>query len=127
MAFSFAMYYQPAYQKRKGKCAVCNFGILAGDRIMIGSGFFHGHIVRNHNHYDCWFTEVTKRIKAWFFKNDYKKKEMRPELKTELNRLRSKRFYIEHKGGKKNEVVLKKVEEINERIAVLKGSDTNIK
>ena len=52
---------------------------------------------------------------------------MRPELKTELNRLRSKRFYIEHKGGKKNEVVLKKVEEINERIAVLKGSDTNIK
>lgn len=110
MSFTFGMYYKPDYQKRYGECKICHQGVEAGERIMIGTGYFNGHLVRNHNHYDCWFKEIEARAKQWFFLHDYTPKRMAPEKKAELNRLYAKRYYINKKGGEPNEVTEKLVE-----------------
>ena len=121
MAFSFALQYQPSYQKRYGKCKCCHQGIEAGDKIMLGTGFFFGRLVKTHNHYSCWFEVVETRAKDWFFANDYKPKRMAPEQKAELNRLRAKRYYIQQrKGGEPNETITK-VAEINRQIILVKA------
>ncbi len=120
MSFSFGMYYKPDYQKRYGTCKICHQGIVNGAIIMIGAGFFHGQIVRNHNHYNCWLAEVQTRASEWFFANQYKPKRMSPDKKAELNRLRAKRHYIKKKGGNLDGVAIK-VAEINERIAFVKA------
>ena len=120
MSFSFGMFYKPNYQKRYGKCKICTQGIVAGAKIMIGTGFFHGRLIKNHNHYNCWLREVVKRAALWYFANDYKPKRMAPEVKAELNRLRAKRHYIQHKGGEPSEILVE-VEEINRQIALAKA------
>lgn len=120
MSFTFGMYYQPAYQKRYGKCAICHQGIEAGDKIMIGTGYFNGHLIRNHSHYGCWVEAVLARARQWFFANEYKPKRMAPEKKAELNRLRAKRYYIQHKGGEPDEKVAK-LAEVEKRIALVKA------
>ena len=120
MAFSFAMQYQPAYQRRYGMCKVCHQGIEAGDKIMIGTGYFHKHLIRIHDHYDCWYSEVEARAKTWFFANEYKPRGMAPEQKAELNRLRAKRYYIQQKGGEPNDIT-NKVTEVNKQIALVKA------
>lgn len=114
------MYYQPAYQRRYGKCKICKQGIVAGSKIMIGTGYFHGHLIRIHDHYDCWFAEVEARARLWFFANEYKPKRMAPEQKAELNRLRARRYYIQQKGGEPDET-LKKVTEVEKQIALVKA------
>ena len=120
MAFSFAMSYQPTYQKRYGKCKICHQGIEAGSKIMIGTGYFNGHLIKIHDHYDCWLQEVEERAKQWFFANEYKPKRMAPAVKAELNRLRAKRYYIKQKGGEPNET-LTKVAEVEKQIALVKA------
>lgn len=121
MSFSFGMYYQPAYQRRYGKCKICHQGVEAGEPIMIGTGYFHGHLIKNHNHHDCWFKEIEARAKAWFFANEYKSIRMAPEQKAELNRLRAKRYYIQHrKGGEPSEILIK-VAEVEKQIALVKA------
>jgi len=120
MSFSFAMYYHPDYQKRYGKCRICHQGIENGAKIMVGTGYFHRHLVRNHNHYDCWLEIVMARAKDWFFEFDYKPRRMAPEKKAELNRLRAKRYYINQKGGDANEVLVK-VTDLEKRIALVKA------
>ena len=120
MGFTFAMYYQPAYQKRYGACKICHQGIEAGDKIMIGTGYFNGRLIKNHNHYDCWLQEVIARAKSWFFANEYKPKRMAPEQKAELNRLRAKRWYIQRKGGELGEIATE-VGAINKQIALVKA------
>ncbi len=120
MSFSFAMTFQPNYQKRYGQCKICHQGIETGDKIMIGTGFFHKHLIRIHDHYECWIQEVEARAKAWFFANDYKPKRMAPDIKAELNRLRAKRYYVKQKGGEPHEVIVK-LAEIEKRIALAKS------
>lgn len=120
MSFTFGMFYKPAYQKRYGKCAACRQGIEAGDKIMIGTGYFHRQIVRNHNHYNCWLEAVIERAKQWFFANTFVPKRMAPEKKAELNRLRAKRWYINKKGGEPNEV-MDKIAEVEKQIALVKA------
>jgi len=119
MSFSFGMFYKPGYQKRFGKCKVCTQGIEAGAKIMIGTGFFHGRLIKNHNHYNCWLREVVKRASLWYFANDYKPKRMAPEIKAELNRLRAKRYYVTKKGGEPTEIA-EKLAEINLQIKFAK-------
>lgn len=121
MSFTFAMYYQPAYQKRYGKCAVCSQGIVAGEQIMIGTGYFNRRLIRNHNHYACWLKEVEARAKGWFFANEYKPTAMAPEKRAELNRLRAKRYYIRKKGGEPDETI-RKLAEVEKQIALVKSS-----
>lgn len=120
MAFSFALQYQPAYQKRYGKCKACNQGIEAGAKIMLGTGYFNGHIIKHHSHYDCWLELVIARAKLWFFANEYAPKRMSPEQKAELNRLRAKRYYIQHKGGELSEI-MERVAEVQKQIALVKA------
>lgn len=120
MSFTFAMYYQPAYQKRYGECKICHQGIEAGEKIMIGTGYFHRHLVRNHNHYDCWIEAVINRARDWFFTNTFVPKRMDPEKKAELNRLRAKRYYIKKKGGEPNEI-MDKITEVEKQIALVKA------
>ena len=120
MAFSFAMYYKPAYQKRYGECKICHQGIEAGAKIMIGTGYFNRHLIRNHNHYGCWFGEVEARARAWFFANEYTPKRMAPEQKAKLNRLRARRYYIQQKGGEPNEILMK-VAEVEKQIVFVKA------
>ena len=120
MAFSFALQYQPAYQRRYGKCKACNQGIEAGAKIMIGTGYFNGHLIKNHSHYDCWLELVITRAKLWFFINEYKPKRMSLEQRAELNRLRAKRYYIQHKGGEPNEIAVGVVE-VEKQIALVKA------
>ena len=120
MSFTFAMRYQPGYQKRYGTCRICHQGIENGKKIMIGSGFFHGQIVRNHSHYTCWLAEVMSRASEWYFANNYEPKRMAPEKKAKLNRLRAKRHYIKKKGGELD-AVDNKVAEINKQIAFVKA------
>ena len=120
MSFTFAMYYKPDYQRRYGECKICQQGIEMGSKIMIGTGYFNGQLIRNHNHYDCWIEEVVARAKAWFFANEYTPKRMAPEQKAELNRLRAKRYYIQQKGGEPNEVLVK-LAEIEKQIVLAKA------
>ena len=120
MAFSFAMQYRPDYQKRSGKCASCQQGIEAGAKIMIGTGYFNRHLIKNHSHYDCWLAEVMARAKTWFFAHEYTPKRMVPEQVAELNRLRAKRYYIQHKGGELDEIVAE-VAEVEKQIALVKA------
>jgi hypothetical protein len=120
MAFTFAMHYHPDYQKRYGKCACCNQGIESGDKIMIGTGYFKHHLIRNHSHYTCWLKEVESRAEFWFFEHEYKRKAMDTDKKAELNRLRAKRYYIQKKGGEPNDVVAK-VSEVERQIAFAKS------
>lgn len=120
MSFTFAMHYHPDYQKRYGACKICNQGIVLGDKIMIGTGFFKGHYVRNHNHYECWLDEVAKRAVIWFFANNYEPKRMSPEKKAELNRLRAKRYYIQNKGGDGDEQTIE-LAIVNQQIALVKA------
>lgn len=114
------MYYQPAYQRRYGECKICHQGIEAGEEIMIGTGYFHKHIVRNHNHYGCWLEEVATRAKNWFFANTFVPKKMAPEKKAELNRLRAKRYYIKKKGGEPDEILVK-LADMEKQIALVKA------
>ncbi len=120
MAFTFTMFYKPEYQKRYGKCNVCRQGIELGERIMVGTGYYHGQYVQNHNHYGCWFEAVEKRAKEWFFTNEYTRKKRTTEQIMALNRLRTRRYYIQKKGGEQN-VVDKKVAEVEEQIAFVKA------
>lgn len=120
MSFTFTMYYRPGRQKRYGVCGICHQGIEAGERVMLGSGYFHGYSIQNHNHYKCWLKEVVTRARLWFFTNEYKPKRMAPEKKAELNRLRARRYYIKHKGGELDEV-MSKVAEIEKQIAFVKA------
>ena len=120
MSFTFAMFYKPAYQKRYGKCACCKQGIEAGEQIMVGTGYFNGCLVRNHNHYACWFEAIQARAREWFFANDYVPKRMSVEQKAELNRLRAKRYYIQQKGGEPNEIA-ELVKELDKRMALVKA------
>lgn len=120
MAFSFAMHYHPAWQRRYGKCAICRQGIEAGERIVLGTGYFNHRLIRNHNHFECWLREVQARAQSWFFANEYKPKRMAPEKKAELNRLRAKRYYICQKGGEPYEV-MKKLAEVEKKIALVKA------
>jgi len=113
------MAYKPAYQRRYGKCKICHQGIEAGEQIMIGTGFFKGHIRQTHNHYGCWIEEVPIRAKNWFFANGYVPKRMSPEVKAELNRLRAKRYYIQQNGGEPNEIATK-VAKVEKQIALAK-------
>lgn len=106
MSFSFVMYYKPDYQRRYGICQSCQQGIEAGSPIMLGTGFWHGNIIKKHLHYNCWLREVEARAKAWFFANSYEPIRMAPEKKAELNRLRARRYYIRKKGGDPDEVRL---------------------
>lgn len=120
MAFSFALQYQPTYQRRYGRCKICQQGIEAGTKIMVGTGYFHGQIIKNRNHYDCWYAEVAIRADRWFFANEYKPKRMAPEQKAELNRLRAKRYYIQKKGGEPNEIT-EKLAKVEKQIAFVKA------
>lgn len=121
MSFTLAMYFKPAYQKRYGTCACCNQGIVAGEKIMIGTGYWNGHLIKNHNHFDCWLQEMLTKTKDWFFKNEYKPIAMAPETKAKLNRLRAKRYYITKKGGEPNEVLIK-LAEVERQIALAKAN-----
>lgn len=120
MSFSFALHYKPVYQRRYGECKICHQGIEAGDKIMVGTGYFNGCFIKNHNHYDCWIEEVVTRAKLWFFANEYKSIRMAPEQKAKLNRLRAKRYYIQQKGGEPNETITK-VADVNKQIALVKA------
>ena len=120
MSFTFAMHYHPDYQKRYGKCKVCQQGIVIGDKIMIGTGYFSGHYIRNHNHYECWLSEVAERAKQWYFANNYEPKRMSPEKKAELNRLRAKRYYIQQKECELDEKTLE-LARVNQQIALVKA------
>lgn len=123
MGFSFGLAYKPAYQRRRGKCAVCKQGILAGEKIMLGTGFFNGIVIAMHIHYEPCFTEaLVERAKTWFFLHDYHPKVMAPELAAKLNRLRAKRYYIKKKGGAEwfNQVM-----DIERQIAEAKDTDKN--
>lgn len=120
MSFSFKMVYHPTYQRRYGKCAICRQGIVAGDKIMLGTGYFHGRVIKNHNHYDCWLKEIATRAERWFFANGYEPTAMSPEKKAKLNRLRAKRYYIQEKGGEPNEVQMK-LERVAQQIALVKA------
>jgi hypothetical protein len=108
MALSFSVRYEPAWQKRYGKCGVCHQGIEAGEKIMLGKGFFNGIMIQVHFHYKpCWVEEVQKKANDWYFQHPYQRKLMEPELKARLNRLRSQRYYIQHKkGGDPNEKMI---------------------
>jgi len=120
MSFTFAMYYKPDYQRRYGICTCCHQGIEAGEQVMIGTGYWHKQLIKNHSHYNCWLEAVQTRAKGWFFSNDYKPKRMFPEKKAELNRLRAKRYYIQQKGGEPSEVIAK-VEAVEKQIALVKS------
>lgn len=120
MAFSFAMTYQPTYQRRYGMCKICHQGIETGDKIMIGTGYFRGHLIKVHDHYGCWLEEIEVRAKAWFFANEFKPVGMNIEQKAELNRLRAKRYYIQRKGGEPDEIDVR-LEHIEKQIALVKA------
>lgn len=116
------MVYRPDYQRRYGNCKSCRQGIEAGDKIMVGTGYFNGHMVRIHDHYDCWLTEVLKRSKDWFFAHEFKPNRMTPEIKAELNRLRARRYYVQQKGGDADEIKIR-VEAINKQVALVKAGN----
>jgi len=119
MGFTFSMIYKPTYQRRYGVCSACQQGIVAGTQIMIGTGFFNRHLIKQHLHYDCYIEAVQSYAKNWFFKHDYKPTAMAPEKKRKLACLRAKRYYIQRKGGESN-VVRKKLEEMEKQIALVK-------
>lgn len=120
MSFTFAMYYKPAYQKRHGACVYCTFGIVAGDKVMIGTGYWNGQLIKKRLHYDCYIEAVQDYAKKWFFKNAYKPTAMAPDKKAALNRLRAKRYYIQQKGGEPNEVAVK-LADVEKQIALVKA------
>jgi hypothetical protein len=122
MSISFAMNYTPAYQRRYGKCEVCEQGIEAGERIMIGTGYFHHCFFKNHSHYECWIKEIGRKASDWYFANPYKPTAMPKEMAAELNRLRVKRRYIAKKGVGQNEVMIK-LDEIDKQIAMVKNGN----
>ena len=119
MSFTFGMTYKPAYQKRYGNCASCHQGIVAGDQVIIGTGYWNGCFIKRRLHLNCYIEDVQTYAKNWFFKHDYIPTAMAPEKKAKLNRLRAKRYYIQHKGGAPNEVA-KKLEEVERQIALVK-------
>lgn len=92
---------------------------MAGEKIMVGTGYFNHRIIKNHNHFECWLKEIQIKAKDWFFANDYKPTGMGRDKKMELNRLRAKRYYISQKGGEPDEVI-KKLEEVERRIVLVK-------
>jgi len=104
MSFSLAMYFKPDYQKRYGTCQYCQQGIEAGDRIMIGTGYWNKCIIKKRYHHKCFEEAFEVAIKDWFFKNNYKPTAMGKDKKAELNRLRARRYYIRQKGGEANVV-----------------------
>jgi hypothetical protein len=118
--FSFALRYEPSYQRRYGECQSCHQGIEAGSRIMLGTGYFHEQIIKRRYHYDCWMKEVQERSASWFFANEYKPKKMSREKAAELNRLRAKRYYIQ-KGGDEPVTKTEKLAAIAEQIAMVKS------
>jgi hypothetical protein len=120
MSFTFGMSYKPAYQRRRGKCSSCYQGILAGDKVMIGTGFWNKHFIKRRLHLECYIEAVQKHTKDWFFKNDYVQTAMAPEKKAELNRLRAKRYYIRKKGGEPNAVTDRLIE-VEKQIALAKN------
>ena len=87
---------------------------------MIGTGYFNKHLVRIHDHYNCWIEEVPVRAKSWFFANEFVPIGMNAEQKAKLNRLRAKRYYIQKKGGNVDEIELK-VLAIAQQIAMVKS------
>ncbi|KKN15396.1 hypothetical protein LCGC14_0986380 [marine sediment metagenome] len=120
MSFSFAMAYKPDYQRRLGQCKICHQGIEAGAKIMLGTGYFNKHLIRIHDHYDCWIEEVATRAGSWFFANEFSPVGMSDEQKAKLNRLRAKRYYIQKKGGNADEIELR-VAVIAQQIAMVKA------
>ena len=114
------MRYQPTYQKRYGECQSCHQGIEAGVRIMLGTGYFHEHIIKRRYHYDCWMKELQEKSADWFFANKYEPKRMSKEKAAELNRLRAKRYYIQKKGGEPGEV-MEKLTEVVRQIAMVRS------
>jgi len=120
MGFTFAMSYRPTYQKKTGDCTSCHQGIVPGSQVMVGTGYFNRYLIKKRYHYGCWLEEVQIHAKDWFFANPYISTAMAPEKKAELNRLRAKRRYIQKKGGEPN-AVMKKVEEVELQIAIVKS------
>jgi len=124
MKFTFAMVYKPAYQKRYGKCHHCEQGIVAGERIMMGSAFWQSHIFLRRLHFACYLETMQKAASDWFFENDFVAKRMLPEQKAALNRLRAKRYYLKKNGGDKNELDAK-LAEVEKQIAFIKAEKVN--
>ena len=120
MSFTFSMFYKPAYQKRYGLCSECEQGIVAGSKIVIGTGRWHGNLVSKHLHFNCYIEAVETYAKNWFFKNDYVPTAMAPDKKVSLNRLRAKRYYIKLKGGDPNDVA-EKLNGLERQIAMVKS------
>jgi hypothetical protein len=118
--FTIGMAYKPNYQKRKGKCHHCEQGIVIGDQVMIGMGFWNGICIRHRLHFSCYMEALKKYTSDWFFENDYKPNRMAPEQVILLNRLRAKRYYIRKTGGDKNEIDMK-VAEVEKQIALIKA------
>jgi len=120
MSFTMAQYSQPAYAGRKCTCKCCHQGIVAGARIIIGTGYWNGHLIKQRYHLECFLKAQDEAIKNFFFKNDYKPRAMAPEKKAQLNRLRARRYYIKQKGGDNGEVN-EALEEVEKRIALVKS------
>ena len=114
------MYYRPAYQKRLGHCESCGMGIEAGDKVVIGTGYWNKTIIRKRHHWQCYLDNILKAGTNWFFANDYVPTAMDKDKKAALNRLRAKRYYIKQHGGEPNEV-LAAVKSIEREIALVKS------
>jgi hypothetical protein len=120
MSFSFFMAYKPDYQKRRGKCGDCEHGIMPGEQVMIGSGFFHGITIKKRLHMQCFLTAQARHINDWFFKNEYAPKRMSPAQIHALNNLRARKYYIKKIGGEKDELAAK-LAAVDEQIAFVKA------
>jgi hypothetical protein len=121
MSFTFGMSYKPAYQKRYGNCSYCHQGIVAGERVMIGTGLWNGHFIKRRLHYDCYLEAIQTHAKNWFFKHDYIPTAMAPEKKAELNRLRAKRYYIQQHRGGEPDVLTEELNAVEKQIALVKN------
>lgn len=108
MSFSFYLTYKPGWQKRQGRCGICREMILAGSKVVVGTGWFHKRLVSVHAHFGCYQEAIKSYGEKWYLEHGYIPTARPIEDKMELNRLMAKRNYLKKVKGvdKKDEIVM---------------------
>jgi hypothetical protein len=116
--FRMGLSYTPGIQKRQSRCACCWGKIKAGEKIVVGLGFFSTGIVSLRYKEEHYRKELERFMREWYLAHPYviPTDVYSPEERKKLNALRAKRLYLRKKGGEDGNLRNASLEEIDREI-----------